>query len=165
MPMRGTLQTKAGHTKAGHTKAGHTKAGQSNAAQTEAPMLALVVDDATTVRLYHRGILERAGFAVAEAMNGLEGLERALSGVAPPDLLLVDVNMPRMDGYAFLRAVRLEPSLRDCPAIMISTEAAAQDADQAFAAGANLYLVKPVRPEALARAARALVGLQPRVAP
>ena len=121
-------------------------------------MRALVVDDATTVRMFHRGILEAAGFTVEEAMNGLEGLERALGGPTPPDLLLVDVNMPRMDGYAFLRAVRAEPGLRDIPAIMISTEREERDADHAFEAGANLFLAKPGKPDALARLARSLAG-------
>jgi two-component system chemotaxis response regulator CheY len=110
---------------------------------TEPAKRALVVDDATTVRMYHRGILEGAGFEVAEAMNGMEGLERALSAEVPPDLLLVDVNMPRMDGI---------------PAIMISTEREVSDADTAFSAGANLFLVKPVLPDVLARCARALAG-------
>lgn len=128
-------------------------------------MRALVVDDATTVRLFHRAILEGAGFVVEEAVNGLEGLERALAAQAAPDLLLVDVNMPRMDGYAFLRAVRGEPALRDIPAIMISTEREAQDTERAFAAGANLYLVKPVKPETLARFARVLSGHGPGTVP
>lgn len=126
---------------------------------------ALVVDDATTVRLFHRQILEEAGFAVEEAMNGIEGLERALTADAPPDLMLVDVNMPRMDGYAFVRAVRAEPSLCDVPAIMISTEREQSDADRAFKAGANLFLVKPVQPGQLARLARLLSGAGRLVAP
>jgi two-component system chemotaxis response regulator CheY len=125
---------------------------------TEPAKRALVVDDATTVRMYHRGILEGAGFVVEEAMNGMEGLERALSAAEPPDLLLVDVNMPRMDGYAFLRAVRAEPALCSIPAVMISTEREVADADRAFEAGANLFLVKPVRPDVLGRCARALAG-------
>ncbi len=123
-------------------------------------MRALIVDDATTVRMFHRGILEELGFEVDEAMNGVEGLERALGAAEPPDLLLVDVNMPLMDGYAFLRAVRAEPALRAVPAIMISTEREEHDTDRAFAAGTNLYLVKPVRPEALARFAQVLTGLR-----
>jgi two-component system chemotaxis response regulator CheY len=127
-------------------------------------MHVLVVDDATTIRLYHRSILEAAGFTVEEAMNGLEGLERALAAASPPDLLVVDVNMPRMDGYVFLRAVRAEQALRDTPAIMISSEGEEGDAEQAFSAGANLYLVKPVKPDALSRLARALVGLRPAAA-
>ena len=122
-------------------------------------MHALLADDATTVRTYHRDILEHAGFTVVEAMNGIEAMERALGAARPPDLFLVDVNMPMMDGYTLLRAIRAEPSLRDIPAIMISTECAGHDADLAFAAGANLFLVKPARPEMLARYARALVGV------
>jgi two-component system chemotaxis response regulator CheY len=121
-------------------------------------MRALVVDDAKTVRMFHRGILEAAGFVVEEAMNGVEGLERALAAKVRPDLLLVDVNMPRMDGYAFLNAVRAEPALSDIPAIMISTEREQQDADRAFAAGTNLYLIKPVKPHDLSRFARILAG-------
>jgi two-component system chemotaxis response regulator CheY len=121
-------------------------------------MRALIVDDSTTVRMFHRDILESAGFAVEEAMNGIEGLERALGEAGPPDLLLVDVNMPRMDGYAFLQAVRAEPALRSIPAMMISTESEEHDAERAFAAGANLYLTKPVQPEALMEYARALAG-------
>jgi len=120
-------------------------------------MHVLVVDDSTTVRKFHRQVLETAGFTVEEAMNGLEALERAFAA-APPDLLVVDVNMPRMDGYALLRALRTEPALRDIPAIMASTEREDADAERAFAAGANLYLVKPVQPETLVRFARALMG-------
>jgi len=108
---------------------------------------ALIVDDAVTVRMYHRQILEAAGFEVDEAENGVEALEKAL--VTPYDLLLVDVNMPKMDGYTFLKEVRSTPELRAIPAIMISTEAERRDQEQAYRAGANLYLVKPVRPEAL----------------
>jgi two-component system chemotaxis response regulator CheY len=102
----------------------------------------LIVDDALTIRRYHRAIAERAGFLTVEAADGSEALERALRD--PPDLLLVDVNMPTMDGYAFLRAVRSHPDLAAIPAVMISTEAEAEDRRLAFEAGANLYLVKPV---------------------
>jgi len=116
----------------------------------------LVVDDAVTVRAYVRQVLEADGFAVEEAVNGIEGLERALG--SPPDLLVVDVNMPKMDGYAMLRAVRREETLRDVPALMVSTEAKESDRLKALAAGANWYLVKPARPQALALAARLLTG-------
>lgn len=117
----------------------------------------LVVDDAGTVRKYHRGVLEQAGLDVEEAMNGLEALERAMAD--PPDLMVVDVNMPRMDGYAFLRTARVAPTLAAVPAIMVTTEREAHDAERGFAAGANLFLVKPVRPDTLGRFARVLAGL------
>jgi two-component system chemotaxis response regulator CheY len=64
----------------------------------------LIVDDAATVRLYYRGILESAGYAVEEAMNGIEALEKALD--APFDLYVVDVNMPKLNGYGFLNELR-----------------------------------------------------------
>ena len=64
----------------------------------------LIVDDAATVRMYHRGILESSGYKVEEAWNGIEALEKSLE--SPFDLYMVDVNMPKLDGYAFLRELR-----------------------------------------------------------
>jgi two-component system chemotaxis response regulator CheY len=78
--------------------------------------------------------------------------------LAPFDLYIVDVNMPKMDGYTLLRTIRQEPSICATPAIMISTEGQAKDADAAYAAGANLYFQKPVRPETLVLHVRLLTG-------
>ena len=64
----------------------------------------LVIDDAALVRLYYRSILEDAGFRVEEALNGLEALEKLLTIAV--DLLIVDINMPQMDGFTFLRTLR-----------------------------------------------------------
>ena len=69
-----------------------------------AKLRVLVVDDSSLVRLYYRSALEKAGFEVEQAINGIEAMERALS--QPFDLVIVDVNMPRMDGFTFLRALR-----------------------------------------------------------
>lgn len=115
----------------------------------------LIVDDAATVRLYHRTILESAGYAADEATNGIEALEKAL--LSPFDLYIVDINMPMLDGYGFLRQLRCE-EIPQAPAIMISTEAADNDQILAFQAGANSYLVKPVKPEQLVAHARLLLG-------
>lgn len=115
----------------------------------------LIVDDAATVRMYHRSILEEAGYAVAEAVNGLEALEKTAG--AAFDLYLVDVNMPQMDGYGFLRALRAANGAQ-APAIMISTEAEDADRRLAFDAGANHYLAKPIRPQQLLRVVRLLLG-------
>jgi two-component system chemotaxis response regulator CheY len=120
---------------------------------------ALVVDDATTIRKFHRGILEEAGLVVEEAMNGVEALERVMASPIPPSVVVVDVNMPHLDGYALLRTVRAEPSLAAVPAIIVTVEGSAEDARRGFAAGANLVLPKPVKPEVLSRFARALAGL------
>ncbi|NKN34333.1 response regulator [Marichromatium bheemlicum] len=116
----------------------------------------LVIDDAATVRLYHRSILEELGFEVSEAVNGLEALERVAEGDF--DLYLVDINMPKLDGYGFLRELRGK-DMPQAPAIMVSTEAGANDQKLAFLSGANLYIVKPVRPERLASHVLTLLGM------
>jgi two-component system chemotaxis response regulator CheY len=115
----------------------------------------LIIDDAATVRLYHRNILEEAGYEVDEAINGVEALEKALQ--ASFDLYIVDVNMPKLDGYGFLRELRNQDAPQ-VPAIMVSTEATPSDRKRAYAAGANLYLVKPTRPEQLVAPIALLLG-------
>lgn len=115
----------------------------------------LVIDDAATVRLYHRGILEGAGYAVTEAVNGLEALEKAMADTF--DLYIVDINMPKLDGYGFLRELRGR-DLPQAPCLMVSTEASANDQKLAYVAGANLYLIKPVRPDRLLAHVRTLLG-------
>jgi two-component system chemotaxis response regulator CheY len=115
----------------------------------------LIIDDAATVRLYHRNILETAGYGVDEAINGIEALEKALR--TPYDLYIVDINMPKLDGYGFLKELR-SADLPQAPAVMVSTEAAAHDEKRALASGANLYLVKPVKPDELLSHARLLLG-------
>jgi two-component system chemotaxis response regulator CheY len=118
------------------------------------PSRILVVDDAATVRMYHRSILEGAGYVVEEAINGIEALEKALT--RPFDLYLVDVNMPKQDGYGFLRELRRQ-ALPQSPAVMISTEAQGHDRARAYEAGANFYLVKPIKPDELLAHCRLLL--------
>ena len=110
----------------------------------------LVIDDAATVRLYHRKMLGDAGWHIDEAGNGLEALERVTGrGAEPPyELYVCDINMPKMDGYAFVRELRR----------LVSTEAQSQDSRAAQDAGANAYLVKPARPAELVLTAALLLG-------
>ena len=115
----------------------------------------LIVDDAATVRMYYRTILENAGYQVVEAVNGIEGLEKALE--EPFDLYIVDINMPKLDGYGFMSELR-SMELPQVPAMMVSTEAAAHDRQRAYTAGANLYLIKPVKPDELLINCRILLG-------
>ena len=117
----------------------------------------LVVDDAALVRTYYRSALEAHGFVVEEALNGLEGLEKVL--LHHFDLVIVDVNMPRMDGLSFIRALRASHgAVAALPALVITTEAGEQDRADARAAGANFYLVKPVSEAALLLHAAVLTG-------
>jgi two-component system chemotaxis response regulator CheY len=115
----------------------------------------LIVDDAATVRLYHMQILAVAGYQVDQALNGVEALEKTL--LHPYDLYLVDVNMPLLDGYGFLRELRGQDIVQ-APALMISTEASPGDQTLAYRAGANGYLVKPIKPDQLLRQVRLLLG-------
>jgi two-component system chemotaxis response regulator CheY len=118
----------------------------------------LVVDDANLVRRFYRDALERAGFKVDEALNGVEALEKLLG--SPYDMVVVDVNMPQMDGFTFLRALRRQAvPMCSLPSLVISTEAASQDESAARSAGANFYLVKPVTQEQLVAHVSIMCGL------
>ena len=118
----------------------------------------LVVDDSSLVRLYYRSTLEKAGFEIEQAINGIEAMERILS--EPFDLVIVDVNMPRMDGFTFLRSLRRSSSdAASVPALIVSTESEAGDIAEARASGANFYLIKPVAEAELVRHVCVLTGV------
>lgn len=117
----------------------------------------LIVDDAALVRTYYRKALEQSGFLVDEALNGLEALEKLLMQTF--DLAIVDINMPHMDGITFVRTLRSkELPVSGVPVLITSTEAGPQDVAAARSAGANFYLVKPVRQETLAEYATIFCG-------
>jgi two-component system chemotaxis response regulator CheY len=118
-----------------------------------------VVDDAALVRMYYRTALERAGFEVVEALNGVEALEHVLAERF--DLLVVDVNMPQMDGLSFLQALRARDlPLSSIPALVTSTESAPRRIADANVAGANFYVVKPLRAETLVQYASLFCGIR-----
>jgi len=120
----------------------------------------LVVDDSSLVRLYYRGALERAGFAVEEAINGMEATEKVLA--LDFDLLIVDINMPGMDGLSFVTDLRRrEEYVATLPILMVSTEAGETDIADARAAGVNYYLVKPISEADLVRHAATRAGAAP----
>ncbi|HEX5739983.1 MAG TPA: response regulator, partial [Pilimelia sp.] len=110
------------------------------APQAVAPRRVLVVDDSLTTRMLERSILESAGYRVDLAASGEEGLRKAADGGYA--LILVDVEMPGIDGFTFLERLRADQRLADIPAIMLSSRAAAEDRRRGVAAGAQAYLVK-----------------------
>jgi two-component system, chemotaxis family, chemotaxis protein CheY len=128
-----------------------------NAVADEQAKKVLVIDDASLVRLYYRAALEGAGFFVGEALNGIEALEHLFA--TSYDLLLVDVNMPKMDGLTFLRTLRGKSlPMSATPALVTSTESDPVRVAAARAAGANFYIVKPLSQETLVSYARLLCG-------
>lgn len=119
----------------------------------------LIVDDAGLVRRFYREALLRTGFEVDEALNGIEGLEKVLQSPAF-DLLIVDINMPQMDGLSFLRALRnQEGEAATIPALVTSTESQSKDMAAARDAGANFYLAKPLNQETLVAYAALMCGV------
>jgi len=105
-------------------------------------MRALVIDDSKAMRIILKQILQSIGGTVEEAGNGKEGLEK-LKTMGNADLVLVDWNMPEMNGLDFVRAVRANPTYRQLPLMMVTTETEASQMGKALAAGANEYVMKP----------------------
>jgi two-component system chemotaxis response regulator CheY len=109
---------------------------------------ALVVEDSKTIRMILCEYLLKMHIEVVEAANGLEALER-LKEMAPPDLVLVDWNMPVMSGIDFIRAVRELHIYDPLPLIMVTTNSESEHLGTAMEAGANEYIQKPCTLHAL----------------
>ena len=105
----------------------------------------LIVDDSLTMRQLVKMTLTRSGYDVVEAEDGQKGLQKASHEAF--DLVLSDINMSNMDGYEFIRRIRADKKYSALPIIIVSTQSEAKDKSKGFAAGANLYLVKPCTPE------------------
>lgn len=105
-------------------------------------MKTLVIDDAKAMRIILKQIIESIGGQVEEAGNGQEGLDK-LKSMGQADLVLVDWNMPVMNGLDFVRAVRTDPNYRKLPIMMVTTETESSQMGKALAAGANEYVTKP----------------------
>ena len=103
---------------------------------------ALVVEDSTTIRMILRKFLGKLGFDVVEAANGREGLDR-LREMTQTDVVLVDWNMPEMDGLDFVRAVRADRGYDVLPLVMVTTNTELENVTEALSAGANEYVMKP----------------------
>jgi len=121
------------------------------------PKHILIVDDSKTVRNLVAFIMKKEGFKVTTAEDGLDGLEKLYS-LDFVDLIVSDVNMPRMDGLTFIKTVREQESYRDIPIVVLSTEGQDKDIQTGFTVGANLYMVKPAQPEKLVRNVKMLLG-------
>lgn len=112
----------------------------------------LTVDDSRTMREMLRLSLQQAGFRVVQAEDGVHGLE-VLEG-EQPNVIITDINMPRMDGFGFIEAVRSDNTRRATPILVLTTEADAEKKARARAAGATGWIVKPFDPVKLVDAIR-----------
>jgi two-component system chemotaxis response regulator CheY len=117
----------------------------------------LIVDDSKTVRNLVAFIIKREGYKVTMAEDGLDGLEKLFSA-DKIDLIISDVNMPRMDGFTFIKQVREQDAYKDLPIMVLSTEGRPQDIDLGMKLGANLYMVKPAQPEKMVQNIKMLFG-------
>jgi two-component system chemotaxis sensor kinase CheA len=118
----------------------------------------LVVDDALTVRELQRNILERAGFAVRVASDGGQALSKLAEESA--DLVLTDIEMPIMDGFALTEAIRATPALANIPVLILSSRSSEADRQRGLEVGADGYIIKSAFDEAsLLAAVNRLLGV------
>ncbi len=116
----------------------------------------LTVDDSMSVRKMIEFALKSKGYVVSGASDGQEGLEILERGERF-DLVVLDINMPRMDGLTLLKTVRGRPNWSRLPILMLTTEGQDTDRDQALSLGASDYMVKPFKPtELIERVAKLL---------
>lgn len=112
----------------------------------------MTVDDSPSIRMLLRIALTDMGFEVCDAEDGLNALE--LIEEAQPDLVITDINMPRLDGFGLIEALRREDSSKRLPILVLSTEFSAEKKQRARVAGATGWIVKPFQPDSLAAAIR-----------
>jgi DNA-binding response OmpR family regulator len=116
----------------------------ATASRTEAPprRKILLVDDSATTHMWIKMILNKSAYEMVSARDGMEGVEKALSET--PDLILMDVVMPRMDGFAACRSLRTHAATRGTPIIMVTTRAEAKNVEEGFQSGCSDYITKPI---------------------
>ena len=121
-------------------------------------MRVLVVEDEEDLRDIARFTLEGAGFEVIEAVNGLEGVTK--SEAERPDLVLMDIQMPQLDGYEATRRIKALPGMQRTPVVAVSSFAMKGDEEKAHAAGCDAYVTKPYSPKQLLALVRQFLATQ-----
>ena len=123
----------------------------ASASSRSKPPTALLVDDAADIRLLQGSVLSRLGFAVSEVSCGEEALVY-LDRHGPPAVVVLDVQMPDMDGWDTLAEIRSRPGGGDVPVVFCTVKAAREDESRAWSAGCDGYVIKPFTIEGLADA-------------
>ncbi|MFT9256809.1 response regulator [Acetobacter sp.] len=114
----------------------------------------LTIDDSRTMQGMLRKALEGAGYDVIQGGDGVEGLEVLQEASPPPKVIITDINMPRMDGFEVIEAVRRLDRFKHLPIIVLTTESDPEKKARARAAGATGWIVKPFSPDSLVAAIR-----------
>jgi two-component system chemotaxis response regulator CheY len=110
----------------------------------------MIIDDSKTVRSYHTAVLKDLNISVIEAENGVDALNKTSNEKnGNIDLFLVDINMPIMDGYTFVKQLRQIHKYKFTPVIMVTSKDNEDDKLFAFQNGANLFNTKPIKPDLL----------------
>ena len=121
---------------------------------------ALVIDDSRAIRMILGRTLNRFGYEVCSAANGREALDMIGQQDLTLSVILVDWNMPEMNGLDFVKTIRADPRYREVPLMMVSTETEIEQMYRALEAGANEYVMKPFTDEVIADKLRLLGVLQ-----
>jgi DNA-binding response OmpR family regulator len=122
-----------------------------------AKQIIFVVDDEPLIARLARVNLEHAGFQVETAHDGVEALEALESGKVKPDLMLLDIMLPYMDGFELLGRLKASPELSYIPVIVMTARAHDKDVVMGQSIGAERYLTKPINPAELLKAVRAVL--------
>lgn len=114
----------------------------------------LTIDDSRTMREMLNHALVEAGYTVLQAVDGVEGLEVLQANEGKVDVVITDINMPRLDGFGVIEGVRADPNHRATPILVLTTESDAAKKERARSAGATGWIVKPFNPVKLVDAVR-----------
>ncbi|MFT8665029.1 response regulator [Acetobacter orientalis] len=121
---------------------------------TQQEIRVLTVDDSRTIQIMLRKALEEAGYNVIQGCDGVEGLEKLQEAALPPAVIITDINMPRLDGFGLIEAVRKQEAYKHIPILVLTTESDPEKKQRARQAGATGWIVKPFSAEALVAAIR-----------
>jgi CheY-like chemotaxis protein len=123
---------------------------------TDKQPVVLVADDEEDIKVVLRMFLEAVGYEVVTAFDGLDALEQIKS--TKPDVVLMDIMMPVIDGIEVVRQMKATPGIRDIPVVMLTAAAQSDMVERAIQAGAADYIVKPFEPETVQRAIEKVLG-------
>jgi CheY-like chemotaxis protein len=122
----------------------------------DGPATILIVEDNLDNRIIYRTILEHSGFHVLEAEDGEQGILLARENM--PDLVLMDISIPIIDGHAATRILKADPATASIPVVALTAHAMAEDQALAAAAGCDAYLAKPAEPKQVVALVRRLLA-------